>query len=58
MKKHLFIYAFLILAFVVFNLFGDLGSKRLNTAANLLLGSIIFGYISWIAIVVLFRMKK
>lgn len=58
MKKYLFIYVVLIVVFIIFNLFFDLGNERLNTVVNLLLGSIIFGYISWIAIVILRRMKK
>ena len=58
MKKHLLIYALLIMMFIIFNLFFHLRNERLNTAVNLLLGSIIFGYISWIAISILRRMKK
>lgn len=58
MKLHLIIYAVLILIFIGFNFFVEIPDSRLSTAVNLLLGSVLFGYISWIAIVILRRMKK
>lgn len=58
MKKYLYIYGILIFVFVVFNFYFSLNDERLNTAINLLLGGVIFGYIAWVAFIILKKMKK
>lgn len=57
MKKHLLIYGILILLFVAYNLFFQAADERIDTAINILGASIIFGYIAWMAFVVLKRMR-
>lgn len=57
MKKHLYIYAVLVILFIVYNLFFQIRDERTNTAVNILLGSIIFGYIAYMAVVLLKKMK-
>lgn len=58
MKKHLYIYAVLVILFIVYNLFFQIQDERTNTAVNILLGSIIFGYIAYMAVVLLKKMKS
>lgn len=58
MKKHLYIYGFLILLFVVYNLFFRVPEERTDAAINILGASIIFGYIAWMAFVLLKKMRN
>ncbi len=58
MKKHLYIYGTLVAAFLLYNFFFQIGDDRINTALNILFASIIFGYISWMAFVMLKKMRK
>ena len=58
MKKHLIIYAILVIIFIAFNTFVKLEDARLNTAINILFGSIIFGYIAFLAFILLKKLGK
>ena len=58
MKKQLYIYLFLILAFIAYNLFFQVQDERTNSLINILFASFLFLYIGYIAYVVLKRLKK
>ncbi|WP_185147338.1 hypothetical protein [Chryseobacterium binzhouense] len=58
MKIHLFIFALLIAGFVIYNLFFAVNDDRLNTLINIIYASILFGYISFMAFMLLKKMKK
>lgn len=58
MKKHLYIYGFLIFVFVAYNLFFRAQDDRVDTAINILGASVIFGYIAWMAFVLLRKMRR
>ncbi|SDM15931.1 hypothetical protein SAMN05216273_11522 [Chryseobacterium taihuense] len=58
MKIHLFIFALLIAGFVICNLFFAVNDDRLNTLINIIYASILFGYISFMAFILLKKMKK
>jgi len=58
MKPHLFIFGFLIAGFAVYNIFFALADDRMNTLVNIVYASILFGYISFMALTVLRKMKK
>lgn len=58
MKKQLYIYLFLILAFIVYNQFFQVQDERMNSLINILFASFLFLYIGYIAYVVLKRLKR
>ncbi|WP_299181405.1 hypothetical protein [uncultured Chryseobacterium sp.] len=58
MKTHLIIFAILIAIFIAYNLFFQLEDMRTNTAINIILASILFGYISYMAFVLLKKLRK
>ncbi|MDF2830945.1 hypothetical protein [Chryseobacterium indoltheticum] len=58
MKPHLIIFAILIAGFAVYNIFFALADDRMNTLVNIVYASILFGYISFMALTVLRKMKK
>lgn len=58
MKKQLYIYAALIVLFLVYNFLLRASDERTDAAVNILLTSIIFGYIAYMATVLLKRLKK
>ena len=58
MKKHLIIYAFLIVTYIIYNFFFKIGDDRTNTAINILFASVLFGYIAFMAIVLIRKMGK
>lgn len=58
MRKHIYIYGFLILLFIGFNLFFELKDPVMNDAANILFGSILFLYMAYMAWLILKRMKN
>lgn len=58
MKKHLQIYAILILGFVVYNTYFQVEDERVNTAINILYSSVLFLYIGYLAYVLLKKLKK
>ncbi|MGC4129003.1 MAG: hypothetical protein QM564_05445 [Bergeyella sp.] len=58
MKKHLTIYAVLIAVFIIYNLFFKIEDDRTNTAVNILFASVLFGYIGFMAFVLMKKMRK
>lgn len=58
MKKQLAIYGILIILFIIYNFFLKVDNDRINTAINIVITSIIFGYISYMALVLLKKMKN
>ena len=58
MKKHLFIYGFLILIFITYNVFFRVGDARMDNAINIILSSILFGYITLIAFLIIKKIKN
>lgn len=58
MKHHIYFYGVLVLAYLGFNFFLHPEDDRLNTAINIVFASIIFLYISYMAFVLMKRMKK
>lgn len=58
MKKHLTVYAVLILLFIGYNFFFEIEDERINTAVNIIFASILFGYIGYMAFVLLRKMGK
>ena len=58
MKKQLFVYLLLILAFIVYNQFFQVPDERTNNLINILFASFLFLYIGYLAFVVLKRMKN
>ncbi|MCS3532566.1 hypothetical protein [Chryseobacterium sp. JUb7] len=58
MKPHLIIFAVLIAGFVAYNFFFKIEDDRTNTVVNIMYASILFGYISFMALSLLKKMKK
>lgn len=58
MKKQLFVYLLLILAFIVYNQFFQVPDERTNNLINILFASFLFLYIGYLAFLVLKRMKN
>ncbi|MGZ5187988.1 MAG: hypothetical protein ACXWVZ_03580 [Kaistella sp.] len=58
MKKQLYIYLFMILAFIAYNQFFQVQDERMNSLINILFASFLFLYIGYIAYVVLKRLKR
>ncbi|MBL1223302.1 hypothetical protein JET18_20850 [Chryseobacterium sp. L7] len=58
MKPHLIVFAVLIAAFIAYNFFFRIEDDRMNTVANIVLASILFGYIAFMAYALLKKMKK
>ncbi|WP_370898853.1 hypothetical protein [Chryseobacterium gossypii] len=58
MKPQLIIFAILIAGFIVYNFFFRIEDDRINTVINILYASILFGYIAFMALSLLKKMKK
>ncbi|WP_417429560.1 hypothetical protein [Halpernia sp.] len=58
MKKQLIIYGILIIIFLVYNFFFKVADEKTNTAINILIASIIFGYIAYLAFTILKKMNQ
>ncbi|MDQ0780230.1 hypothetical protein [Chryseobacterium sp. W4I1] len=58
MKPHLIVFAVLITAFIAYNFFFQMEDDRTNTAVNIILASVLFGYIAFMAYALLKKMKK
>jgi len=58
MKKHLTVYAVLIALFIIYNIFFKAEDVRTNTAINILFASVLFGYIGYMALVLIKKMGK
>ncbi len=57
MKKQLYIYMAMIIAFIAYNQFFQIQDERLNEAINILFASILFLYIGYLAYLLLKRIK-
>ncbi|MDQ0477776.1 hypothetical protein [Chryseobacterium sp. MDT2-18] len=57
MKKQLYIYMAMIIAFIVYNQFFQVKDARLNEAINIIFASFLFLYIGYLAYLVLKRVK-
>ncbi|MGG5209791.1 FeoB-associated Cys-rich membrane protein [Chryseobacterium sp. MIQD13] len=58
MKPHLIVFAILIAIFIAYNFFFRIEDDRMNTIVNIILASILFGYIAFMAYSLLKKMKK
>ncbi len=58
MKKQLYIYAVLVIAFIVYNQFFQIEDERMNAIVNILFASVLFLYIGYMAYVLLKRLKE
>ena len=58
MKKQLFVYLLMILAFIVYNQFFRVADERTISLINILFASFLFLYIGYLAFLVLKRMKN
>lgn len=58
MKKQLYIYMGMVLAFIIYNQFFQLQDERLNDLINILFASFLFLYIGYMAFLVLKRLKR
>lgn len=58
MKKQLYFYLAMIVAFIVYNQFFQVPDERLNTLINILFASFLFLYIGYVAYLVLKRLKN
>ncbi|KEY19218.1 hypothetical protein [Kaistella antarctica] len=57
MKKQLYIYAAMIVAFILYNQFFQVEDARINEGINILFASILFLYIGYLAYLLLKRIK-
>ncbi|MEC5393833.1 hypothetical protein [Bergeyella sp. RCAD1439] len=58
MKKQLFLYAVLVLGFILYNAFFRSEDQRMDTLINILYTSLLFLYMGYMAFIVLRRMKQ
>lgn len=58
MKRQLYNYAGIIILYILYNQFFQVKDEKTNTIINLLFASILFGYIAYMGIVILKKMKK
>ncbi|MHA3044290.1 hypothetical protein JSO61_002975 [Riemerella anatipestifer] len=58
MKKQLYFYAILIIAFVLYNTVFKVEDDRVNAIVNITFASVLFLYIAYIAWVILKKMKN
>jgi len=58
MKPHLIFFAILIAGFISYNAFFQAEDDRIDTIINILYASVLFGYIAFMAFILLKKMKK
>lgn len=58
MKRQLYNYAGIIILYILYNQFFRVEDEKTNAIINILFASFLFGYIAYMAIVVLKKMKK
>ncbi len=58
MKKQLYIYSVLVLAFIAYNQFFQVEDVRTNDLINILFASFLFLYIGYMAYVLIQKLKK
>lgn len=57
MKKQLYFYGAMIIAFIVYNQFFQVQDEKINSLINILFASFLFLYIGYVAYLVLKRLK-
>ena len=57
MKKQLYIYVAMILAFIAYNQYFQVEDEQMNAIINILFASFLFLFIGYVAYVVLKRLK-
>lgn len=58
MKKQLYIYATLIIIYLIYNFFFKIEDEKINAGVDIIFASIIFGYIAFLAWGLLKKMNK
>ena len=58
MKAQIYIYFGFIILYILYNQFFRVQDEKTNTIINILFASVLFGYMAYMAIVVLKKMKK
>ncbi|KIA83756.1 hypothetical protein OA84_09815 [Kaistella solincola] len=58
MKKQLYFYVMMIIAFIVYNQFFQVEDEKTNAVINILFASFLFLYIGYLAYEVLKRLKN
>ncbi len=58
MKKQLYFYLAMIIAFIAYNQFFQVQDERMNTLINILFASFLFLYIGYVAFLVLKRLNN
>ncbi|MGV8915259.1 MAG: hypothetical protein ACOH1X_07410 [Kaistella sp.] len=58
MKNQLYVYVVLIMAFVAYNQFFQVEDERMNSIINILFASFLFLYITYLAYLVLRKLKN
>jgi hypothetical protein len=58
MKKQIYIYAGIVLLYIIYNQFFQVQDEKTNTIINILFASFLFGYIAYMAFLLLKKMKK
>lgn len=58
MKAQIYNYAGIIILYILYNQFFRVQDEKTNTIINILFASVLFGYMAYMAIVVLKKMKK
>ncbi len=57
MKKQLYFYMAMIIAFIAYNQFFQVQDERMNSIINILFASFLFLYIGYLAYLILKRLK-
>ena len=58
MKRQLYNYAGIIILYVLYNQFFQVKDEKTDTIINILFASVLFGYIAYMGIILLKKMKK
>ena len=58
MKRQLYNYAGIIILYVLYNQFFQVKDEKPDTIINILFASVLFGYIAYMGIILLKKMKK
>lgn len=58
MKRQLYNYAGIIILYVLYNQFFQVKDEKIDTIINILFASVLFGYIAYMGIILLIKMKK
>ena len=58
MKRQIYNYIGIILLYIIYNQFFQIKDEKINTIINILFASFLFGYIAYMAFLILKKMKK